>query len=161
MIDYFVQCPICLGQIIEPVTLVCGHSFCKDCEKQVLRDYQGIKKCAVCRFIYTEQAQLNIALHTIFKNHLGKSYENECVYRSAKRVFENTFRQTRSISWYKCDNSITGNHNNSEGFFPNSPKSPNSLNSLNSRNSQTQSSNSLNNNDFRINKHCILFPLTD
>ncbi|XP_058401735.1 E3 ubiquitin-protein ligase TRIM21-like [Diceros bicornis minor] len=42
-----VTCPICLDPIMEPVSIECGHSFCKECISQVGKD--GDCSCPVCR----------------------------------------------------------------------------------------------------------------
>ncbi|XP_020796623.2 LON peptidase N-terminal domain and RING finger protein 3-like [Boleophthalmus pectinirostris] len=39
-----VSCPLCLGFLFEPVTLACGHCFCKRCLER-----ERPLRCAVCR----------------------------------------------------------------------------------------------------------------
>ncbi|XP_008587126.1 PREDICTED: E3 ubiquitin-protein ligase TRIM21 [Galeopterus variegatus] len=40
-------CPVCLDPMVEPVSIECGHSFCRECISQVGKD--GGKNCPVCR----------------------------------------------------------------------------------------------------------------
>ncbi|XP_004433985.1 PREDICTED: E3 ubiquitin-protein ligase TRIM21-like [Ceratotherium simum simum] len=42
-----VTCSICLDPIMEPVSIECGHSFCKECISEVGKD--GGSVCPVCR----------------------------------------------------------------------------------------------------------------
>jgi len=41
------ECPVCLCLICEPITLYCGHSFCRVCLKHSLE--KTAKKCPTCR----------------------------------------------------------------------------------------------------------------
>jgi Lon protease-like protein len=43
------QCVLCLSLICEPVTIPCGHSFCRVCLVKALR--RSKKKCPTCRSI--------------------------------------------------------------------------------------------------------------
>ncbi|CAK8532148.1 unnamed protein product [Lathyrus sativus] len=40
-------CTICLNIFFEPVTISCGHSFCKKCLVVAMDKYK--KNCLVCR----------------------------------------------------------------------------------------------------------------
>ncbi|XP_032929415.1 E3 ubiquitin/ISG15 ligase TRIM25-like, partial [Catharus ustulatus] len=45
-------CPICLGVYQEPVSLACGHNFCRPCIEEVLgmqQNSQGLSTCPTCR----------------------------------------------------------------------------------------------------------------
>nr|KAF6343806.1 tripartite motif containing 21 [Pipistrellus kuhlii] len=42
-----VTCPICLDPTVEPVSIECGHSFCRECISQVAKGGGGA--CPVCR----------------------------------------------------------------------------------------------------------------
>lgn len=43
------ECPICISLICEPITISCGHSFCRVCLKH--STLLGAKKCPICREI--------------------------------------------------------------------------------------------------------------
>lgn len=43
------ECSICLNFIVEPVTISCGHTFCKMCLVKSLRRHK--KKCPTCRSV--------------------------------------------------------------------------------------------------------------
>ncbi|XP_039618035.1 E3 ubiquitin-protein ligase TRIM47-like [Polypterus senegalus] len=55
------SCPVCVDVLKEPVTLVCGHSYCMDC----INDYwdqpdtQGGYQCPQCRRAFNERPELN------------------------------------------------------------------------------------------------------
>ncbi|XP_060769754.1 E3 ubiquitin/ISG15 ligase TRIM25-like [Neoarius graeffei] len=58
-VDQF-MCPVCLDLLKDPVTIPCGHSFCKacinDCWDQ--EDQKGIYKCPQCRDTFTTRLVL-------------------------------------------------------------------------------------------------------
>ncbi|XP_021075533.1 tripartite motif-containing protein 75 [Mus pahari] len=43
------QCPICLDDLKEPVTIECGHNFCHSCIKDFWAEQQATFSCPVCR----------------------------------------------------------------------------------------------------------------
>ena len=60
------ECQICLSMICEPITIQCGHSFCRTCLVHTMR--KSKKQCVVCRSICTtipEEASENIMLKNI------------------------------------------------------------------------------------------------
>ncbi|XP_075701366.1 uncharacterized protein LOC142665545 [Rhinoderma darwinii] len=66
------SCSICLDLYTDPVTLRCGHNFCRDCIEDVLdtQDGAGVYTCPDCREILVERPALrrnttlsNIAQH--------------------------------------------------------------------------------------------------
>ena len=56
------ECQLCLNLICEPVSISCGHSFCKVCLAKSLKHR---KKCPICRAVchtIPEIAQENIMI---------------------------------------------------------------------------------------------------
>ncbi|CAN0260492.1 unnamed protein product, partial [Ectocarpus sp. 8 AP-2014] len=43
------ECAVCLSLVCEPVSLSCGHSFCRVCLVNTLR--RNKKKCPTCRAV--------------------------------------------------------------------------------------------------------------
>lgn len=65
-IETQLECQICLSLICEPVTISCGHSFCRTCLVLSLR--RSKKQCVTCRSICNivpEEASENIMLKNI------------------------------------------------------------------------------------------------
>ncbi|XP_063090870.1 tripartite motif-containing protein 75 [Cavia porcellus] len=57
------KCPVCLDDLNDPVTIECGHNFCRACIRQSWADLQEKFPCPVCRFeceecYYRSNAQL-------------------------------------------------------------------------------------------------------
>ncbi|XP_006082058.1 putative tripartite motif-containing protein 75 [Myotis lucifugus] len=44
-----INCPICLDDLRDPVTIECGHNFCRSCIQQSWADVQDRFPCPVCR----------------------------------------------------------------------------------------------------------------
>ena len=49
ILESHLECQICLSLICEPVTIPCGHTFCRVCLVQALR--RSNKQCVTCRSI--------------------------------------------------------------------------------------------------------------
>ncbi|KAG8543243.1 hypothetical protein GDO81_025124 [Engystomops pustulosus] len=65
-------CSICLDLYTDPVTLRCGHNFCRVCIDQVLttQDGSGVYSCPECRAEFRERPELqrNITLCNVVEN---------------------------------------------------------------------------------------------
>ncbi|XP_049445136.1 zinc-binding protein A33-like isoform X2 [Epinephelus fuscoguttatus] len=58
-------CPVCCDIFTDPVLLLCGHSFCKDCLQQWWRK-SGEQTCPVCKEIFPmAQPPRNLALRNL------------------------------------------------------------------------------------------------
>ncbi|XP_073400348.1 E3 ubiquitin/ISG15 ligase TRIM25-like [Dendrobates tinctorius] len=66
------ECSTCLTPYTDPVTLRCGHNFCRDCIDQVLntQDVSGVYSCPECREGFQERPTLkkNITLCNVVEN---------------------------------------------------------------------------------------------
>lgn len=58
------SCAICMGLMVEPTTLTCGHSFCRHC---LAKWYLTIdrKTCAQCRQIWSGNPQVNVTIRYV------------------------------------------------------------------------------------------------
>ncbi|CAN2391806.1 RING [Pristimantis euphronides] len=75
------ECSICLSLYTDPVTLRCGHNFCRVCIDQVLNthDGSGVYSCPECRAEFQERPTLqrNITLHNVVENFLTAQLQPE------------------------------------------------------------------------------------
>ncbi|KAM4691167.1 LOW QUALITY PROTEIN: uncharacterized protein WCC33_016027 [Rhinophrynus dorsalis] len=75
------NCSICLNIYTDPVTLTCGHNFCKACIGSVLdtQEGSGLYSCPECRAKFQERPALlrNIALRNIAERFLSSRPEQE------------------------------------------------------------------------------------
>ncbi|XP_075132507.1 E3 ubiquitin/ISG15 ligase TRIM25-like [Leptodactylus fuscus] len=66
------ECSVCLSTYTDPVTLRCGHNFCRVCIDQVLntQDESGVYSCPECRAEFLERPglQKNITLCKVVEN---------------------------------------------------------------------------------------------
>jgi len=70
-----IQCPICLSLLCEPISLVCGHTFCRPCLAQALA--KSRKKCPSCRavcHISAYSAKENVLLSNIARTCFPEQY---------------------------------------------------------------------------------------
>ncbi|KAG8546813.1 hypothetical protein GDO81_029792 [Engystomops pustulosus] len=69
------ECSVCLSLYTDPVTLRCGHNFCRDCIDQVLTTQDGsrVYSCPECREEFRERPTLqrNITLRNVVENFLS------------------------------------------------------------------------------------------
>lgn len=62
-----VTCPICLDPTVEPVSIECGHSFCRECISQVAKAGGGT--CPTCRQKFlTKSFRPNLQLANMVEN---------------------------------------------------------------------------------------------
>ena len=66
VVEDIIECQICLSLICEPITLTCGHSFCRLCLIQSFRKLK--KQCMICRSVchlFPDSAAENIMIRDI------------------------------------------------------------------------------------------------
>ncbi|XP_068127094.1 E3 ubiquitin-protein ligase TRIM62-like [Hyperolius riggenbachi] len=75
------ECPVCLAIYTDPVTLRCGHNFCRVCIDRVLDSQEGSAgySCPECRKRFKERPglQTNIALRNIAERFLTTQPDQE------------------------------------------------------------------------------------
>mmetsp|Transcript_21524 Transcript_21524/g.50175 ORF Transcript_21524/g.50175 Transcript_21524/m.50175 type:complete len:426 (+) Transcript_21524:108-1385(+) len=64
------ECSICMKLLLEPITVACGHTFCKACLDQSL-GYRSV--CAVCRAPITSGQGVNVLIKSIIANDYPKA----------------------------------------------------------------------------------------
>ncbi|XP_069619346.1 E3 ubiquitin/ISG15 ligase TRIM25-like [Ranitomeya imitator] len=74
-------CSICLSTFKDPITLKCGHNFCRVCIGRVLdtQDGSGVYSCPDCREEFQERPTLmrNINLHNVAERFLITQQEQD------------------------------------------------------------------------------------
>lgn len=65
------MCGICRGLLADPVTLPCGHTFCKRC---IDKD----KPCEVCGIVHLRLKTRNLNTNVILTNLIEKWFPDEC-----------------------------------------------------------------------------------
>ena len=74
------ECGICLDIIVEPLTISCGHSFCRMCLHACLT--RSNKKCPVCRAICHTQPALQ-PVNSMLASLAKAAFPEECAEREA------------------------------------------------------------------------------
>ncbi|CXI43487.1 RING zinc finger protein, putative [Plasmodium berghei] len=65
------ECVICMKLLIMPVTIPCGHNFCRDCLEKA-KEYNGT--CPLCRSCMGDKQNVNILLAELIKEKYPKEY---------------------------------------------------------------------------------------
>ncbi|CAF0993161.1 unnamed protein product [Didymodactylos carnosus] len=107
MFDEQCQCPICLRLFIEPVTTLCGHTYCLPCLKQFLQSNETQMYCPMCRENLSYLQNCTIQINSILKNFLETRYENEYIERKLE-IEQGRQESERKISVMK--KLLIGNH---------------------------------------------------
>ncbi|KAM5193621.1 E3 ubiquitin/ISG15 ligase TRIM25-like [Mantella aurantiaca] len=75
------ECSVCLNVYTDPVTLKCGHNFCRDCIGRVLdaQEESGGYSCPDCREQFEVRPALrrNVTLNNIMKNYISAQPSQE------------------------------------------------------------------------------------
>ncbi|XP_015283465.1 PREDICTED: zinc finger protein RFP-like [Gekko japonicus] len=76
------SCPICLGYFQDPVTMPCGHNFCRTCIAQCWGELEGNVSCPQCG----ENSPLSSSADN---QHLARIADSvRCLHRETSRVLE-------------------------------------------------------------------------
>ncbi|CAD8213611.1 unnamed protein product [Paramecium octaurelia] len=92
------DCPICLQTLLQPITLTCGHTFCKPCVRSKYF-YQNYNSCPVCRApiqIYLNQFKVNILLENLIK----QEFNSEQNYQLRVLNYQKRMNQRNRRKWY-------------------------------------------------------------
>jgi len=69
------ECNVCLSLLFEPISLPCGHSYCKQCLKQALHIKQECPSCRSPCLAEAAGAAINVALATFISQNYASLYE--------------------------------------------------------------------------------------
>lgn len=95
-LESILECSICMSIICEPITISCGHSFCRVCLVKSLKRHK--KKCPSCRavcHIQAENAEESIMLKNlclslfpnIYRDRLAELEEEKKVWSTTLPIF--------------------------------------------------------------------------
>ncbi|XP_077466013.1 LON peptidase N-terminal domain and RING finger protein 3-like [Stigmatopora argus] len=70
------SCRICLSSLFEPVTLACGHSFCKKCLEREKKDKEVIcKECRLSSGVAVHSFRVNVVLSNLLAKWFPRVYQ--------------------------------------------------------------------------------------
>ena len=81
VLDTYRDCPFCLKLLFEPVSTLCGHTFCLLCLERFILTSNRTLQCPICRadLTYLRSAanhiKANSILHNLFRQEYEKEYE--------------------------------------------------------------------------------------
>ena len=68
------NCSLCFKLLYEPVTIACGHTFCRRCLRRCLDHSNRCPQCRVVLFLSPGNENVNRVLHHLIANNLGDAY---------------------------------------------------------------------------------------
>ncbi len=92
LLNSSLECSLCLCLICEPVSISCGHSFCRTCLVKSLSRHK--KKCPTCReicHVSAENAAENIMIKTLALAINSDVYSARLIELQAEKETWNTF----------------------------------------------------------------------
>ncbi|CAF0820232.1 unnamed protein product [Rotaria sordida] len=81
VLETYRDCPFCLKLLYEPVSTLCGHTFCLLCLERFILTSNCVLQCPMCRedFTYLRSTsntlKTNSILHNLFRQEYEKEYE--------------------------------------------------------------------------------------
>lgn len=90
-LDLYRDCPFCLKLLFEPVSTLCGHTFCLLCMQRFLLTSDANLRCPICRddLTYLRSAlthlKTNAILHNIFRQTYTEEYEQRRIETEKER----------------------------------------------------------------------------
>jgi hypothetical protein len=76
------SCNICLGPLYRPVTIICGHNFCKGCIETWFASHNT---CPNCVAPVSPENRRNLHVNTALRDFVDKAYPKESVARERER----------------------------------------------------------------------------
>lgn len=80
--SHMFTCGICRSLLDDPVTISCGHSFCRKC---LQKDTKAAKTCDICGTVHFRLKIKHIKSNVILGNLIGKWFPSECEANRLKR----------------------------------------------------------------------------
>ncbi|XP_068128788.1 E3 ubiquitin-protein ligase TRIM11-like [Hyperolius riggenbachi] len=106
------ECPVCLNVYTDPVTLSCGHNFCRGCMDHVLNIQEGMGgySCPDCREMFQERPplQTNLTLQNRVENFLSTQPDQEEVEVFCTYCIDFPLLAVKSC--LLCDSSLCDKH---------------------------------------------------
>ncbi|CAF2394371.1 unnamed protein product [Rotaria sp. Silwood2] len=81
VLETYRNCPFCLKLLFEPVSTLCGHTFCLLCLQHFILTSNHVLRCPICREDLTylrsnsNHLKANSILHNLFRHVYEKEYE--------------------------------------------------------------------------------------
>ncbi|CAL1540144.1 unnamed protein product [Lymnaea stagnalis] len=89
-------CGLCRGLLADPVTVPCGHTFCRKCFEK-----DKSKSCEVCGIVHYRLKLRNLNSNVILTNLIDKWFPNECKASSLKKAGNDYFTKGEYINAIK------------------------------------------------------------
>jgi Lon protease-like protein len=77
------QCPLCMKLLLSPVSIVCGHTFCRKC---IQKSYEKSPKCPICRI--SINISRSIPTTYMIQSYIEANFGEELQKRKAEEVEE-------------------------------------------------------------------------
>ena len=82
------SCPLCLGVLYEPLTLVCGHTYCRRCLVK-----EQLRTCRVCQFKLKDKGitnvKPNVLVATLVNRYWHKEVDGAKLRTEGNKYFQN------------------------------------------------------------------------
>ncbi|CAF0921203.1 unnamed protein product [Adineta steineri] len=79
ILDIYRDCPFCLKLLFEPISTLCGHTFCLLCMERFILTTERVLQCPICRddLNYLRSSSSHLKVNAILHNLLREQYEKE------------------------------------------------------------------------------------
>ena len=120
------NCSICLETFLNPRILLCGHTFCEECLKKSIVNYN--LSCPTCRYKHKSMKVEDYPKNYILIELIEKMKQDQVRARSKSKSKANNHRSQRSKNYKSKKGSMQWNENH-ENIDSNKPVPNNQANS--------------------------------